>query len=213
MLLSKIDKQSFNDNEIHKIVFDDVNDNGKSTTYAIVFGNSMLIEQRVNTAVLAYKNKRVKKLIFSGGSNGVSNQENDKTPEAIKMKDLAIKMGVDEKDILIDDKSNNSFENVDYSFNLIANQQVNSIAIITSEFHLKRCKLIIQKKFPNLDVILIPSYDGYSDNNNWFLSDNSWNSGRSLVTYEAGLLIKYAKENKIADTDISDLENISTLRQ
>lgn len=212
MLLSKINNQDLNDTKIHNIVFSDINDSGLCTTYAIVFGNSMLIEQRVKTAVLAYKNKRVEKIIFSGGSNGVSNQENDKTPEAIKMKKLAIKLGIDEKDILVDDKSNNSFENVDYSFGLIANQQVSSIAIITSEFHLKRCKLIIKKRFPNINVILIPSYDGYSDSNNWFLSDNSWNSGRSLVTYEAGLLIKYAKEKKIADIDISDLENNLTLR-
>ncbi len=37
---------------------------------------------------------------------------------------------------------------------------------------------------------------------NWFLSDNSWNSGRSLATYEAHLLVKYAKENKIADLEV-----------
>lgn len=61
---------------------------------------------------------------------------------------------------------------------------------------------IIKKKFPKIKVILIPSKDGYSDDDNWFLSDNSWNSGRSLATYEAKLLIKYARENKIADLNI-----------
>lgn len=137
---------------------------------------------------------------------GVSNQNNDATPEAIKMKDLAVKLGVKEEDILIDDTSNNSFENVDNSFDLISNENITSIAIITSEFHLKRCMAIIQKKFPGLEVILIPSKDGFSDSDNWFLSDNSWNSGRSLATYEANLLIRYAKEDKIADIDILDFE-------
>lgn len=49
---------------------------------------------------------------------------------------------------------------------------------------------------------MIPSKDGFSDSDNWFLSDNSWNSGRSLATYEANLLIKYAKEEKIENLDI-----------
>lgn len=40
-------------------------------------------------------------------------------PEAIKMKNLAIELGVNEEDILVDDTSNNSFENVENSFNLI----------------------------------------------------------------------------------------------
>lgn len=66
---------------------------------------------------------------------------------------------------------------------------------------------IIKKKFPNLEVILIPSKDGFSDNNNWFLSDNIWNPGRSLATYKANLLIRYAKENKIADIDILNFKN------
>lgn len=207
MKLSEITKDTLTDDEIQKIVYKDISDNGNNCTYGLVFGNSMLIKERVNTAFEAYKNNRIKKIIFSGGSNGVSNQNNDVIPEAIKMKNLAIELGVKEEDILIDDTSNNSFENVDNSFNLISNENISSIAIITSEFHLKRCMAIIKKKFPNLEVILIPSKDGFSDSNNWFLSDNSWNSGRSLATYEANLLIKYAKENKILDIDIFDIEN------
>ncbi len=207
MKLSEITKETLTDDDIQKIVYENINDNGKRTIYGLVFGNSMLINERVRTAVDAYRNNRIKKIIFSGGSNGISNQDNDTIPEAVKMKNLAIELGVNEEDILIDDTSNNSFENVENSFNLIGNENISSIAIITSEFHLKRCMAIIKKQFPNLEIILIPSKDGFSDSNNWFLSDNSWNSGRSLATYEANLLIRYAKENKIADIDILDFEN------
>ena len=123
------------------------------------------------------------------------------------MKNLAIKLGVDESDILVEDTSNNSFENVDNSLKLIASENIHSIALITSEFHMKRCMAIIKKKYPKLEMIPILSQDGFSDHDNWFLSDNSWNSGRSLATYEANLLVKYAKEGKIADVDISHFEN------
>ena len=202
MKLSEINKNKLTDNDIQRIVYENIEDNGKCTIYGLVFGNSMLINERVNTAVDAYKNHRIKKIIFSGGNNGISNQENDVIPEAIKMKNLAIKLGVNEQDILVDDTSCNSFENVENSFNLISNETISSIAVITSEFHLKRCMAIIKQKFPNMEVILIPSKDGFSDSNNWFLSDDTWNSGRSLATYEANLLIRYAKEKKIADIDI-----------
>lgn len=206
MKLSNINNTTLNDDDIQKIVYSGIEDNSKCAYYGLVFGNSMLIQQRVETAVDAYKNKRIKKIIFSGGANGVSNQNNDTIPEAIKMRNLAIEMGIDENDILVDDKSNNSFENVDNAFNLIDDKDISSIAIITSEFHLKRCMAIIKNKFPDLEVILIHSKDGFSDSDNWYLSDNSWNSGRSLATYEANLLIKCAKEEKIADIDIIGFE-------
>ena len=194
------------DEEIQRIVYENISDNGHNTKYGLVFGNSMLLKERVTAAVEAYKKGRIKKIIFSGGNNGISNQNQDIVPEAIKMKNLAIQMGIKEKDILVEDKSNNSFENVDNVFSMI--ERIDSIAIITSEFHLKRCMAIIKKKFPNMEVILIPAKDGFSDKENWFLSDNSWNSGRSLATYEASLLIKYAKENKIYDIDIFGLDNL-----
>lgn len=125
------------------------------------------------------------------------------------MKDLAIKLGVSEEDILIETDSNNSFENVDNVFGILPNN-INCISIITSEFHLKRCMAIVKKKFPNMEIILIASKDGFSDSNNWFLSDNSWNSGRSLATYEAGLLVKYAKNNQIYDLTVSNLKESKT---
>lgn len=207
MKLSEINKEILSDEDIQKIVYGNIYDNGKNTIYGLVFGNSMLIQERVETAFLAYKSKRIQKVIFSGGSNGISNQTNDKIAEAVKMKKLAIEMGIKEEDILVEDASNNSFENVDNSFKMIGKNKISSITIITSEFHLKRCMAIIKKKYPAVEVIPIASRDGYSDSDNWFLSDNSWNSGRSLATYEANLLIKYAKENKIDDIDILDFES------
>ena len=205
MRLSEIERENFSDEEIQEIVYSEIEDTLKETEYAIVFGNSMLINERVNTAVEAYKKDRIKKLIFTGGINGVSNQNNDQIPEAIKMKDLAIKLGVSQEDILVEPNSNNSFENVDNVFEMLPNN-INCISIITSEFHLKRCMAIIKKKFPNIETVLIASKDGFSDADNWFLSDNSWNSGRSLATYEAGILVKYAKNKQIYDLSISNLK-------
>lgn len=199
MNLSEIDDTNLSDEEIENIVFGGISYEDECTMYGLVFGNSMLIDERVNTAVDAYKTGKIKKIIFSGGSNGISNQEENVVPEAIRMRDLAIKMGIPAADIFVEDQSNNTFENIRNTFALFDSASLSEIALISSEFHLKRCLAIIKKEYPHIRVVLIPSYDGFSDKDDWRLSDMSWNSGRSLVTYEAKLLIKYAREGKIFD--------------
>lgn len=205
--LSQINVENLTDEQIDNIVYSNIEDDGLSSEYALVFGNSILIKERVDTSVNAYKNGRIKKIIYSGGSNGISNQDNSTIPEAIKMKQLALSLGVKEEDILIDDTSNNTFENIENAMKLLPSD-IHHISIITSEFHLKRCYAILKKNYPNISVTMISSRDGFSDRNNWFLSDNSWNSGRSLATYEAHLLVKYAKEDKIYDLEIRENKKI-----
>ena len=205
--LSQIDDEILTDHQIDNIVYSQVEDDGSPSEYALVFGNSKLLKERVNTSVIAYKQGRIKKIIYMGGINGVSNQDNSMIPEAVKMKKLAVSLGVREEDILIDDTSNNTFENISNGMKLLPGN-IKHISIITSEFHLKRCYAILKKNYPNILVTMIISKDGVTDRNNWYLSDNTKNSGRSIVTYEAKLLIKYAKENKIYDLEI---ENYNTM--
>lgn len=201
--LSQIKDIEFTDEQIDNIVYSNIEDDEMPSEYALVFGNSMLIKERVNTAFKAYQDGRVQKLIFMDGANDVSNQNNSTVSEALKMKEFALSLGVQESDILIDDTSNNTFENIEHAMQLLP-KNTNHISIITSEFHLKRCYAILKKNYPNISVTMIPSRDGFSDRDNWFLSDNSWNSGRSLATYEAHLLIKYAKEHKIYDLEVKN---------
>lgn len=205
MRLTEINKETLTDKEIEKIVYSDIIDTGETTTYGIVFGNSMLIKERVESAVLAYQSKRITKVIFTGGRNGISNEEKDGISEAQKMKALAIQKGIKESDIITEEESNNTFENIDNTMKLLKQENISEVALITSEFHLKRCMAIMKKKYPNIKTILISSFDGFTDKNNWYLSDTSWNSGRSIVIYEANLLIRYAKEGKIENLNIEGL--------
>lgn len=204
MKLSEINDKNLRDKDIANIVYSNIKDNKQASKYGLVFGNSMLIKERVSKAVELYNNKRIQKVIFMGGVNGISNQNNSAIAEADKMKEFAIRMGIDERDIIVDNTSNNTFENIDNAMFLLKDEidTIKNITIITSEFHLKRCYAILKKNYPNINITLVAAKDGFSDSNNWFLSDNSWNSGRSLATYEAHLLIKYARENKIEDLEI-----------
>jgi len=199
-----IDDKFLNDEDIQNIVYSDIEDNGLSSKYGLVFGNSMLIQERVSKAVELYRQKRVQKLIFMGGSSGVSNQNGDVISEAERMGELALTLGVRKEDIYLDCTSNNTFENVENALSILKEElpQLTNLLIITSEFHLKRCYAILKKMCPEIGVTMIAAKDGFTDSENWFLSDSSWNSGRSLATYEAHLLVKYAKEHKIFDLDI-----------
>ncbi len=109
------------------------------------------------------------------------------------------------ENIIVEEDSNNTFENISNSLKLLP-KLLDSLTIITSEFHLKRYLGVIKKDYQNLGIITISSKDVFSDNNNWYLSDLTWNSGRSLVTFEANTMIKYAKEEKISDFDIPNCD-------
>lgn len=211
MKLNEIKQTDFTDEEIDKIVYSNTEDNFKNSKYGICFGNSKLLKERTEKAVECYKKGRIEKIIFAGGNGGISNQIQDIIPEAEKMKQLAISLGVPEQNIIVEKESNNTFENIDNSLKLIedAQEKTNNITLITSEFHLKRCLACFKKKAPQYTYTLISAPDGFSDRENWYLSDMTWNSGRSLATYEAGLLIKYAKEGKIENLNI-ELEKVRT---
>lgn len=199
MKLSSINDCNFTDYEIQNIVYNN-EENEENTKYGLVFGAGIdaILKSRVYTAVMAYKTKKIQKIILSG--DGSKNPDGNGLKETIRMIDLAIKLGVKEEDIIIEDKSNTTVENIEFSMNLI--EPVSSIAIITSEFHLKRCMAILGKKYPYVKPILISAKDGFTDSDNWNLSGE----GRKIAKYEAYSLVVLAKRNQMLDLDIEELE-------
>ena len=205
MKLSEISIDNLNDREIKKIVFSNIEDNGKSAKYGIVFGSYTLQKYRIETAFKMYNEGRVKKLILSGGSGGISNKNNQKIAEADIMKKILLEKGINEQDLILENTSNSTIENGINVANILNDlkEDIHELMLISSEFHLKRCMAIMKKYYKeDIEYILVPAKDGFTDRENWFLSEKVFNSGRSLVELEADLLIKYAKENKLYDLEI-----------
>ena len=181
---------------VDEVVFSNIEDSGESCYYALVFGHAMLIAERTLKAVEMYKEHRAKKLVFMGGGYGDSNTSDDHVPESHKMRDLAIENGVDPNDIIVEDKSTNTKENIIYALELLDKDHLDKIMLITSEFHLKRCQAILKSMLPDVKTVLVKALDGIHDRDNWFLRDNVWNdngrhgSGKSLVENEAKILIE-----------------------
>ena len=205
MKLSEINNANLTDKQIEKIVFSDINDSGQSAKYGIVFGSYTLQKYRIEQAIKLYKEGRVEKLILTGGKGGISNKNNEDVPEAELMKASLVKNGISPQHLILDNSSNSTIENGINVAKILNNlhENIQEVILISSEFHLKRCMAIMKKYYKtNIDYILVPAKDGFTDKENWFLSEKAYNSGRNLVEFEANLLIKYAKEGKIYDLNI-----------
>ena len=194
----------YDDSLITDVVFSGISDDLKNNKWCIVFGNSVQVDERVNTVIQKYREGRFNKIILCGGTAGISNSANNSESEASRYKKKIVDAGISESCIYLDEQSQNTFENIDNAMKIIISEDgsVNSLSIITSEYHLKRCYLAFAKMYPHVTVTTIPAYDGYSDKDNWFNSSNEWDTGRCMVTWERNLLTKYAKDDKIADCDI-----------
>ena len=121
------------------------------------------------------------------------------------MKKLLLEKGINEQNLILESNSNSTIENGINVANVLnsISENIQELILISSEFHLKRCMAIMKKYYKeNIDYILVPAKDGFTDKENWFLSERTYNSGRNLVEFEAKLLIKYAKEGKIYDLNI-----------
>ena len=205
MKLSEINNANLTDKQIEKIVFSDINDSGKSAKYWIVFGSYTLQRYRIEQAIKLYKEGIVEKLILTGGKGGISNKNNEYVPEEELMKASLVKNGISPQHLILDNSSNSTIENGINVAKILNNlhENIQEVILISSEIHLKRCMAIMKKYYKtNIDYILVPAKDGFTDKENWFLSEKAYNSGRNLVEFEANLLIKYAKEGKIYDLNI-----------
>ena len=100
-----------------------------------------ILNDRVNLAIDLFKNKRINKIIICGGI-GFFDKKN-KIPEAIKAKKILMKNNIKEQDVIIEDKSRTTYENIKYGINLV--DDTNDLLLITSNFHIKRSLGVIKK--------------------------------------------------------------------
>lgn len=91
---------------------------------------------RLLQTVELYKLGIVKKIIFTGGSGRVLHPE---MKEGDYLKRYMIHMGVAEKDLILESKSQNTRENALFTKTLIDEQKINGrFLLITSGFHMRR---------------------------------------------------------------------------
>lgn len=113
---------------------------------AVVFGAAVYynlpgpaIVRRVTTAAELYRTQQIKTLVLSGGRG-----EGNRASEATVMQREALRMGVAAADIILEDKSHSTWENILYSKNLTS--RCSSVVGISDGYHLARIELIARRQ-------------------------------------------------------------------
>ena len=102
---------------------------------AAVWGTdvSPVFRERVNHGIALYRTGKVRKLILTGG------QGNPGEPtESSAARKYALKNGVPAHDILIEEKSHTTFENIVYAKQIADQEGIRKVLIVSDPLHMKR---------------------------------------------------------------------------
>ena len=142
----------------------------KANAIAVFSGDS---GARTERAVELLKEGYADYLILSGG------KVYDDVTMSELMKNHAIKLGVDESKILIDDEASTTNENAEFTTNIIEENNFKSVIVVTSDYHTRRSKLAMEKALENtlidgeeVEVTVTPSKEE-KFTTKWWRSGNS----------------------------------------
>ena len=94
---------------------------------------SPVFRERINHAIELYRDGKVRKIIFTGGQGN-----KDELTEAAAARRYAIENGIPEKDILVEQRSHTTYENVVNAKQLADANGLKKVLIVSDPMHLKR---------------------------------------------------------------------------
>ena len=108
---------------------------------------------RILYGVKLYQEGFAPLILFSGGR--VSWKNNNDGSEAKDMADIAQAMGVPERNILLENKSLNTYQNAVETAKILQQQQITNILLVTSAIHMPRSIAIFKKQ--GFEVVAAPT--------------------------------------------------------
>ncbi len=181
--------------EITKYIF--IEDQDLAGDIAFVFGTWKAWKGSVEKAYELYKNKLVLKIIVSGGFNKETG-----IVEADFMTENLVNLGVPRKNILVENKSTNTLENVLFSKRLIDRKlgldKIKTITAVVKNFHARRALMTLRKNMPARIILksaphVSPFFNFTKDD--WFKTD----FGREKVLGEVEKIKKYLAIGSLAE--------------
>ena len=170
MLVSQITEKDLTIEVIDKLLFQGLEDTGENADCIIVLGSIKAAKYRVPVAVEAYKAGRTSKLMLCGGK--LRDFPDGKYSEADHMRQAALALGVAEEDIVLENSSQNTVENI--LFALVELQRsfylnnVHSVLLVTTAYHMRRSLAIARYLLPkHITVIPCPANDNNTRRDNW----------------------------------------------
>jgi len=111
--------------------------------------------ERAHYAAELYKDGFARKVIFSSGYTYFYN-------DAENMKQFAISMGVPQTNIILEQKANNTYENVVFSNDLLRKNDLKSALLVSAPYNTLRASLVFKKNFKDLEVIYTPVINSHN---------------------------------------------------
>ncbi|MDO4739714.1 MAG: YdcF family protein [Eubacteriales bacterium] len=173
MLVSQITEKDLTRETIDRLLFQTPGDTGESADCIIVLGSEKAAKYRLPAAVEAYRAGRANKIMLCGGV--LRNFPAGICTEAEHMRAAALEAGVPDEDILTENSSQNTIENI--LFALVELQRafrlnnVRRVLLVTTAVHMRRSLAIARYLFPaHIAVIPCPANDQNTRRENWMLT-------------------------------------------
>lgn len=139
--------------------------------------------ERVAQAVDLYKKGWAPKILMSGGPAVWS------LTYAENMKNQAKYLGVPDKDILIQDKSESTIEDILFSLQILKKMNIKKLILVSSPYHMRRMVSVARKMYRlgGIKIIAYPTQKTKWDSKNWWLRHED----TQPVIYEYMAIIQY----------------------
>jgi uncharacterized SAM-binding protein YcdF (DUF218 family) len=201
MWVSSVKKENITFELIDRLLFDGLEDTGEDADCIIVLGSMKAATYRVPVAVSAYKAGRAEKMILCGGV--LHDFSVGTFTEADYMRKTALELGVPEGNIIIENSSQNTVENIlcarselELYFGL---GNIRSVLLVTTAYHMRRSLMIAKNLFPpHIRVLPCPANDTNTRHENWM----NTTEGILRAKGEAMNLVRYIVNGVIPDFEI-----------
>lgn len=146
--------------------------------------------ERVRHGVFLYKQDYADKILFSGGPIAEF-PGGEKITWAGLMKNYAIRLGVPENAIILQDESKSTQEDASLSYRTLQDSHISSAILVTSPYHSRRAFNIFKSVFHDIEIRSVPVADSWYDADSWWKSSK----GRFQVAREYFAYLWFFIEN------------------
>ena len=201
MLVSTIKEEDLTVDVVDRLLFYGLEDTGETADCILVLGSIKAAQYRVPVAVDAYRAGRASKILMCGGK--LREFPDGKYTEAEHMRRAALKLGVTEESIILENSSQNTVENIRFALRELQRtfgmDQVRRVLLVTTAYHMRRSLAIARYLFPaHIAVIPCPADDNNTRRDNWMNTP----VGMKRAKAEAMKLGDYIKSGIIPDFEI-----------
>ena len=201
MLVSKITEKDLSVETVDKLLFQGLEDAGETVDCILVLGSGKASRYRVPVAVEVFKASRAKKIMLCGGK--MRDFTDGACTEAEHMRRTCLALGVKEEDLILENSSQNTVENILYAMielqrNFWLNH-VHKVLQVTTAYHMRRSLAIARYLLPaHITVLPCPADDTSTRRDQWMNTP----VGVGRAKGEAMKIVQYIHNAVIPDFEI-----------